>query len=105
VALRLIDLRNRTSRAPRVAGGDQAVLHLMDPIAGVGDDRIVRGQEQSFTAFLDDILEQFKGALGVSSIEVAGWFIGQNDTRIVGQRARDGDPLLFASGKVTAGPP
>jgi hypothetical protein len=65
-----------TSRAARVAGVDQAVFHLMDPIAGFGDDGIVRGQEQSFAAFLDDILKQFKGALGVGSIEVAGWFIG-----------------------------
>src|SRR5947199_2548578 len=94
-----------TSRAARLAGVDQAVFHLMDPIAGFGDDRIVRGQEQSFAAFLDDILKQFKGALGVGSIEVPGWFIGQNDTWIVGQRARNGDSLLFASGKVTAGPP
>ena len=53
----------------------QAVFHLVDPIAGFGDDRIVRGQEQSFAAFLDDILKQFKGALGVGGIEVAGWFI------------------------------
>jgi hypothetical protein len=75
VPLRLIDLRNRTSRAPRFAGGDPAVFHFMDPIAGFGDDRIVRGQEQSFAAFLDDILKQFKGALGVGSIEVAGWLV------------------------------
>src|SRR5437763_7194208 len=105
VPLRLIDLRNRTSRAPRVAGGDPAVFHLMGPIAGFGDEGIVRGQKQSFAAFLNNILKQFKGALGVGGIEVAGWFIGQNDTRIVGQRARNGDSLLFASGKVTAGPP
>src|SRR5204863_5990051 len=91
-----------TSRAARLAGADQAVFHLMDPIAGFGDDRIVRGQEQSFAAFLDDILKQFKGALGVGSIEIAGWFIGQNNTRIVSQRTRDGDPLLFASGKMAA---
>src|SRR5947208_7197202 len=103
--LRLIDLRNRSSRAPRVAGDDQAVFHLVDPIAGFGDDGIVRGQEQGFAAFLNNILKQFKGALRVGSIEVAGWFIGQNDTWIVGQRARDGDSLLFASGKVTTGPP
>ena len=63
MALLLIDLRNRTSRAPRVASGDQAVFHLMDPIAGFGDGRVVCGQEQSFAAFLDDMLKQFKGAL------------------------------------------
>src|SRR4029434_7306722 len=69
----LIDLRNRTSRTPRLAGVDQAVFHLMDPIAGFSDDRIVSRQQQGFTAFLDDILKQFKGALGVGSIQGAGW--------------------------------
>ncbi len=59
----LIDLRNRTSRGPRMAGDNVAVFHLMDPIAGFGDHRIMRGQKQSFAAFLDDILQQFKRAL------------------------------------------
>jgi hypothetical protein len=63
------------------------------------------GQKQSFTALLHNVLEQLKGALGVSSIEVAGRFIGQNDLRIVSQRARDSHSLLFASRKVTAGSP
>src|SRR5258707_14339509 len=53
VPLRLIDLRNRTSRAPRVSGGDPAVFHLMGPTAGSGHDRNVRGQEQSLASFLD----------------------------------------------------
>src|SRR4030095_8638661 len=105
VPLRLIDLRNRTSRAPRVAGGDPAVFHLMGPIAGFGDDRIVRGQEQSFAALSHDILKQVKGALRIRCIEIACRLVCQDDTRIVRQRARDGDPLLFASGKVTARPP
>ena len=36
-----------TFRAARVAGDDQAVFHFMDPIAGFGNDGIVRGQEQA----------------------------------------------------------
>src|SRR5919106_1491236 len=36
------------SRAARVAGVDQAVFHLMDPIAGFGDGRVMGCQEQSF---------------------------------------------------------
>ena len=85
-----------------MASDNSAIFHFVDPIAGFGNDGIVRGQEQSFAAFFDDILKQFKGALGVGSVEVAGWFVCQNDTRIVSQRARDGDPLLFASGKMAA---
>src|SRR5439155_3486562 len=66
VALRLlIDLRNRTSRGPRMAGDNVAVFHLMDPIARFGNHRIMRGQKQSFAAFLHDILQQLKSALRV----------------------------------------
>src|SRR5512132_3296526 len=92
-----------TPRAARVAGVDQAVFHFMDPIARFGDDGIVRGQEQSFAAYLDDILKQFKGALGVGSIEVAGRFIRQNDSRIIGEGACDSHTLLLASGEMTTG--
>ena len=88
--------------AARVAGSDAAVFHFVDPIARVGDDGIVRGQQQSFAAFAHDILQQLKGALGIGGVEVAGRFVGQNDLRIVGQRAGDGHTLLFASGKMTA---
>jgi len=35
-----------------MAGSDSAVFHLMDPIAGFGDHRIMRGQKQSFAASL-----------------------------------------------------
>src|SRR5882724_3584370 len=92
-----------TSRAARVAGVDQAVFHLMDPIAGFGDDGIVRGQEQSFAAFLDDVLQQFKRALRVGSIQIAGRFVRQNDSRVIGEGACDSHTLLFASGEMTTG--
>jgi len=104
VALLLIDLRNRTSRAPRVAGGDPAVLHFVDPIAGFGDDRIVRGQEQSFAAFLHDILQQLKSALGIGGIEVSSGLIRQDHARIIGQCPGDRYALLFPSGEVAAWP-
>src|SRR5881409_1345326 len=90
VALRLlIDLRNRTSRCPRMAGDNVAVFHLMDPIAGFGDRRIMGGQKQSFAAFLHDVLQQLKSALRVCSIEIAGRFVRQNDSRIISERACD----------------
>ena len=61
--------------ASRMAGDDKAVSHFMDPIAGFGDDRIVGGQEQSFPAFLHNVLQDLKGALGIRGIEVAGRFV------------------------------
>src|SRR5436190_18754632 len=50
------------------------------------------------------ILQQLKCALGVCSVEIACRFIGENDARIVCQRTCDGNALLFASGKMPAGP-
>src|SRR5438552_10399784 len=63
----------------------------------------MRGQKQSFAAFLDDGLQQFKGALRVGSIEIASRFVRQNDSRIIGERACDSHTLLFASGEMTTG--
>jgi hypothetical protein len=99
----LIDLKNRTSRAARVTGGDAAVCHLVDPIAGFGNDWVVGCQKQSFPALLHDGLQQLKGALGIGCIEVAGRLVGQDDPRVVCQRARDSHTLLFTSGKMAAG--
>src|SRR6266566_822230 len=98
-------LKNRTSRAARVTGSDAAIFHLVDPIAGFGDDWVMGCQKQSFPALLHDVLQQLKGALGIGSIEVAGRLVRQNDSRIIGQRARDSHTLLFASREMTAGPP
>jgi len=36
------DSKNRGSRAARVAGNDAAIFHFVDPIAALGDNRIVR---------------------------------------------------------------
>ena len=49
-------------------------------------------------------LQQLKRALGVCGVEIAGRFVRQNDARIVCERTCDRDALLFASGKMTAGP-
>jgi hypothetical protein len=45
-----------------VAGRNAAIFHLVDPITGPGNGRIVGGQEQRFLALLHDILKQLKGA-------------------------------------------
>jgi len=58
-----------------MAGNDEAVSHFMDPVTGFGDDRIVGGEEQSFPAFLHNVLQDLKGALGIGGIEIAGRFV------------------------------
>src|SRR5581483_2491602 len=81
-----------------------SVFHLVNPIAGFSDDRIMRGKQQRFFTLLHDILQQLKGALRVAGVEVPSRLIRKDHPWIVGQRSRDGHTLLFASGEVTAWP-
>ena len=55
--IELACLKNRTSGTARVTGGDAAIFHLVDPIAGFGDGWVMRGQKQSFPALLHDVLQ------------------------------------------------
>jgi hypothetical protein len=51
-----------SSAAARMTADDQSILHLVNPVARLGDFRIVRDQEQGFPLFLDDSLQQLEGA-------------------------------------------
>ena len=42
---------------------DNAILHFVDPIAELGDRRIVCDEQQRFPALYDDILQQLESAL------------------------------------------
>src|SRR5438045_6962366 len=99
----LARLKNRSSRTAGMTGDDLAVLHFVDPIARFCDRRIVCSEEQRFLALLDERLEQLEGALGICRVQIAGWFIRQNYARIVRQRARNRDALLFGDGQMPAG--
>ncbi len=81
---------------------NQSVLHLVNPIAGLGDLRIVRHQEQRFSFFLDDALEQLEGAPGILAVEISRGFIGEDHARIISERARDRHALLLATGEMAA---
>ena len=59
-----------------MAGDDVTVLHLVNPIARFGNNRIMGGQEQCFPTFLHNILQYLKGAPGIGGIEIAGRFVG-----------------------------
>ena len=86
---RIIGARPRDAR---VAQGDGAR-------AAFGDAGIVRddqdGGAQALVEIADEV-EDFGAGVGV---EVAGRLIGQQDGRMKGQRARDGDALPLAAGK------
>src|SRR4051812_8801965 len=46
-----------SSAAARVTADDQSVLHLVDPIAGLGNFRIVGHEKEGLAFFLDDALK------------------------------------------------
>ncbi len=48
-------LKNRNMRAARVTCNNAAIFHFVNPIAGLGDDRVVRGEEQRLPALLHDV--------------------------------------------------
>src|SRR2546425_2770621 len=85
-----------------MAANDAAVLHLVYPIARVGDESIMRSEEQRFLTFANKVVQQFESALRILGVEISGRFIGQNHPWVIGQRPRDSHPLLFTTGKMPA---
>ena len=47
--------------------------------------------------------EQSENPVGIGGVQVAGRLVGQDDLRVIGQRAGDDDTLLLAAGKIAAG--
>ena len=74
---------------------DAAVFHLVDPIAGLRDGRIVGDQEKGSFVLLDNALQELKGAPRVCRVQIARRFVCQNDARIVREGPRDSYALLF----------
>jgi hypothetical protein len=60
----------------------------------VGDD------EQRQFGIARDSLKDVEDALGIVGVEIARGLVGEEKARFVGQGARDGDALLFASGEM-----
>jgi hypothetical protein len=49
-------------------------------------------------ALIDQLLEEGEHLLRCFRVQVAGWLIGKNDRRIVGEGASNGDTLLLPAG-------
>ena len=64
------------------------------------DIRIVRHEHQRHAASAAHLQQQVEHVPAVRAVQVAGRFVGQNQRRIVGERPRDGDALLLASGQL-----
>ena len=62
--------------------------------------RVVRHQHQGRLARMIDGQQQIHDVPAVGAVEIAGRLVGEQDRRIVGQRAGNRDPLLLAAGEL-----
>ena len=73
-----------------VANGDDAVYARCD----IG---VVRDDDDRHTEATVKVAEEFEHHPGANRIKLACRFVGQEQRRVVGERNRDGDALLFAA--------
>src|SRR4051794_24892975 len=87
-----------------MTANDQSILHLVDPIAGLGDFRIVGDEKERLAFLLHDALKQLEGAPGICAVEIPGRLVGQDHARIICQSPGYRNTLLFAAGQMPAWP-
>src|SRR3546814_6097882 len=92
---KLTSFRNVVSKHP--------FMKTQDPVHPFGQPFIMRGNN-SRRAFLPHEAEEFsKNDNGSMFVQIAGRLVSKNKGRAVGERASDGDALLFASRKLAWG--
>jgi hypothetical protein len=76
---------------------DRAVPHRKVASGPTRHVRVVGHDHQRGVPVLTDPLEEREDRLRVPRVELAGRLVREQETGSVGERARDGDPLLLAS--------
>ena len=79
--------------------GDAAVVQVHAAVGEARHHRIVRDHHDG-AALLVELAQQAQHDLFVLRVEIAGGLVGEDDARIVDERARDAHALLLASGKM-----
>ena len=78
---------------------DVAVEHV-DNAGGISGESWVVGDHNDGVAFEMDVFELFHNDVGGAGIEVAGWFVGEDDFWVGNDGASDSNALLLAAGKL-----
>jgi hypothetical protein len=84
---------------PRVQPGlldEDAVAHRDQPVGG-GRDAGVVGDDHERLPGRAQAIEEPEHVQGCGAVEVAGWLVGEDDARLVAERARNRDPLALAA--------
>src|SRR5205085_5200787 len=75
---------------------DATVLHLHDTLGGIGNVLVVRDEQDRLAAGVQppEELEHLEPA---RAVERARWLVCEQERRLVGERARDREPLPLAA--------
>ena len=84
----------------RLVGDDAAVTEADEPRAVLGDVHLVRDEEHRDAALLVQALEDAHDLDARARVEVAGRLVGEQNRRLVDERARDRDALLLTAGEL-----
>ena len=79
--------------------GDFAVMQFNAAVGQTSDDRIVSHHDDR-ASLLVKFAQQAQNDFFVDRVEIASGFVGQNNFRVVDQRAGNANTLLLASGKL-----
>ena len=94
-------IRRRCVRARHrrvVVAHDPAVAHADDAVAGFGDLVVVRHEQDRLAARVQ-APEQLEHLVAAFGVERAGRLVGEQQRRLVGERARDRETLALAAGE------
>jgi hypothetical protein len=77
---------------------EAAVLEPEDAVGDVADAVVVGDDDNRAVLRLRDIVEELDNFVAVAGVEVGRRLVGEDELRIVGERAGDGDALALATG-------
>jgi hypothetical protein len=76
---------------------EAAVLEPEDAIGEFADAVIVGDDDDRAVLGLGDVVEELDDFVAVARVEVRGRFVGEDELRVVGKGAGDGDALALAA--------
>jgi acyl-CoA thioesterase-1 len=79
---------------------DPPVAHPDHALGVLGDAGVVRHQDDGDPLLLVELLEHLQHLLARARVEVAGGLVGEQQARLVDERAGDRDALLLAAGEL-----
>src|SRR5262245_36505651 len=77
-----------------------AIVHVSDGISVMKDAGVVGDDDDSPVGMNGVFGEQFHDAFACRMVERSGWFVTQNQTRLVHEGASQSDALLLPTGKL-----